>query len=130
MTFERYNNLVEGAISKLGLDAALTRTENEGQWNIAKDENVQIMIDLWEENGIWFFQALSPIGELGDENNASFLKLLLEENHGFCETAFTVFNNGVFLKMTSEAADMDENRILKSITRIAYYNELFQKKIG
>ena len=55
---------------------------------------------------------------------------MLEENHGFCETAFTVLEDKVYLKYTTEADQINEDRIYKSITRIAYYNEMFQEKLG
>lgn len=129
MGFEELNTLVESAIGRLGMDAAEARTENKGQWNIAKNQNTQIMIDLWEEDEHWFFQVLSPICPVGDENNAAFFKFLLEENHGICEASFTILDNNVFLKYTTEAADLTEERAYKSIVRIAYYNEVFLEKV-
>jgi hypothetical protein len=130
MEFEELNTIVESAISKLGMDPAEGRTEQTGQWNIAKDEDTHIMIDLWQENEHWFFQVLSPIGAVGDENNAAFFKFLLEENHGICEASFTILDNNVFLKYTTEAADLTEERAYKSIVRIAYYNEVFREKLN
>ena len=120
---------VENVLTQMGIPAAEAKTENEGQWNIAKDENVELMLDVWEEEGHLFFQALSYVCDLPDENNAPFLKLLLEENHGFCETAFTILDGQVFLKYTTEADDINEDRIFKSITRIAYYNDMFREKL-
>lgn len=121
---------VENVLTQMGIPAAEARTENEGQWNIAKDENIQLMLDVWEENEHLFFQVLSFVCDLPDESNAAFLKLLLEENHGFCETAFTILDGQVFLKYTTEADTVDEDRIYKSITRVAYYNEQFREKLG
>ena len=96
MSLESISKIVENAIAQLGMDPAETRSGNSGQWNIAKNENVQLMMDVWEEQGHWFFQTLSPVCPLGDENNPEFLRLLLEENHGFCEAAFTILDDGVF----------------------------------
>ena len=121
---------VENVLAKMGLNPAEARTENEGQWNIAKDDDLELMIDVWEENGHCFFQVLSLVCELGDSTRPEFLKLLLEENHGFCETAFTILEDKVYLKYTTDADDINEDRIHKSITRIAYYNEMFQEKLG
>jgi hypothetical protein len=120
---------IENVLTQMGIPAAEARTENEGQWNIAKDENVELMLDVWEEEGHLFFQVLSYVCDLPDESNAPFLKLLLEENHGFCETAFTILDEQVFLKYTTEADDINEDRIFKSITRIAYYNDMFREKL-
>ena len=40
---------VENVLTKMGLNPNEAQTENEGQWNIAKDENTEVMIDVWEE---------------------------------------------------------------------------------
>lgn len=121
---------VENTLTQMGIPAAEARTENEGQWNIAKDENIELMVDVWQEEDHAFFQVLSFVCDLPDESNAAFLKLLLEENHGFCETAFTILDGQVFLKYTTEADNLNEERIHKGITRIAYYNETFREKLG
>ncbi len=119
---------VENVIKKMGIPPDEAKTD-EGQWNIAKDENLELMLDVWEENEHSFFQVMSFVCEVGDTSRPEFLKLLLEENHGFCESAFTILDDNVYLKFTAEADDMNEERIHKSITRIAYYNEMFREKL-
>lgn len=121
---------VESMLTKIGLNPDEAKTENEGQWNIAKDENTEVMIDVWEEDGHTFFQAMSFVCEVPPDEQAEFFKLLLEENHGFCEAAFTVMEDNVYLKFTTEADEVDEDRILKNITRIAYYNDMFREKFA
>lgn len=121
---------VEHVLTQMGIPAEEARAEHEGQWNIAKSENVQLMIDVWEENEHYFFQVMSYVCDVVDDKSADFYRLLLEENHGFCETAFTILDDKVYLKFTAEADDVNEDRIFKSITRVAYYNELFQEKLA
>lgn len=121
---------IENVLTQMGIPAEEARTENEGQWNIAKSEKIQLMLDVWEENGHHFFQVLSFVCPLVDDGRSDFLKLLLQENHGFCETAFTILDDQVFLKYTTEADDISDERIYKSLTRVAYYNEMFQEKLG
>lgn len=130
MSFESVCEKVENVIAKLGIDPVEARTENTGQWNIAKDKSLQLMMDVWDENGYLFFQILSFVCPVEDHTRPDFFKLLLQENHGFCETSFTILDNNVFLKYTTEADTADEERIFKSITRIAYYNEVFRQKLG
>lgn len=130
MSIEKISAEIENAIGKLGIDPTEARTQNEGQWNISKDQKIQIMLDLWEEKGLLFFQVLTPVCEVGDANNVDFFKLLLSENHGFCEAAFTILDNGVYLKHTSDAEGLTEEKILKLITRIAFYNEVFSEKLN
>lgn len=121
---------IEHVLTQMGIPATEARGENEGQWNIAKSEDVQLMLDVWEENEHFFFQVMSYVCDVVDEKNSDFYRLLLEENHGFCETAFTILDDKVYLKYTTEADNINEDRILKSITRVAYYNEMFQEKLG
>lgn len=130
MSLELLAEKVESAIEQLGLEPKNARTDQAGQWNLSKEEKIQLMLDVWEENGYFFFQVLSPVCPVGDASNASFFKLLLEENHGLCETAFTILENNVYLKYTTEASDLSADHIFKSITRTAYYNETFQNKMG
>ncbi|MBL7896766.1 MAG: hypothetical protein JNK50_15820 [Bacteroidia bacterium] len=131
MSFESTLQKVESALTRLGINAEDARTENPGQWNISKDQSIQLLLDVWEENGFYFFQVLSLACPVGDENNAQFFKFLLQENHGFCETAFTIIDDNVFLKYTTDADDtLNEERIFKAITRIAYYNQIFREKLG
>ncbi len=121
---------VEKVLTQMGIPAAEARAEKEGQWNIAKSEDVQLMLDVWEEHEHLFFQVMSYVCDVVDDKNADFYRLLLEENHGFSEAAFTILEDKVFLKYTAEADEISEDRIFKGITRIAYYNELFQEKLN
>jgi hypothetical protein len=121
---------VESVLTQMGIPAIEARAENEGQWNIAKSEDIQLMLDVWEEDGHTFFQVMTYVCDVVDDKSADFYRLLLEENHGFCETAFTILDDKVYLKFTSEADDINEDRIFKNITRVAYYNEVFQEKLG
>jgi len=130
MELESLIEKVEKAMEKLGVKGAEARTENAGQWNISKDEKTQLMMDVWEENGYCFFQVLCQVCPVADDSNAGFFKLLLQENHGLCETSFTILEDNVFLKYTTEATDLTEDHIYKSITRTAYYNESFREKMG
>lgn len=130
MSFESVCQKVENVIAKLGINPEEARTENEGQWNIAKDKDLQLMLDVWEENEHLFFQVMSFVCPVVDGTRPDFFKLLLQENHGFCETSFTILDDNVFLKYTTEADSVDEERIFKSITRIAFYNEMFREKLG
>lgn len=130
MSFESIIEKVENVITKLGVDPVQARTENKGQWNISKDQSIQLMIDVWEENGYHFFQALTYVCPVGDDSRPDFFKFLLQENHGLCETAFTILDENVFLKYTTEADEISEETIYKGIRRVAYYNEIFRQKLG
>jgi hypothetical protein len=119
---------VEGTLKTLGLEASEAKT-GEGQYNISKDET-EVLIDVWEDNDRIFFQAMSPVttleGKSGDD-----LKMLLEENHGLVEAAFTIINNEIFIKETIEcSAFFNQERAISTITRIAYYSEVYKSKLA
>lgn len=119
---------VEGTLKTLGLEPSEAQT-GEGQYNINKDKNTEILIDVWEQDGHVFFQAMSPVTVLNDATRTEVLKMLLEENHGMVEAAFTLINNDIFVKETIEcSAFFNQERALSTITRIAFYSESYKAR--
>jgi hypothetical protein len=119
---------LEIVISKLGINPGQAK-QATGQYTISKDQNVQIFMDAFEENEHTFFQILSPIMQIPDTNAEALMIQLLKENHGLVDASFAIIDNAIFIKHTTEdKGQMTEDRIMESIQRIAYYNELFQKK--
>lgn len=125
-----YNQIisrVEGTLKTLGLEPADAKT-GEGQYNLTKDQNIEVMIDVWEQNGKVFFQAMSALVEIESDDFLSYKKYL-EENHNLVEAAFTLINNKIFIKETIEcSAFFSQERAISSITRIAFYNEVYKVK--
>jgi hypothetical protein len=119
---------LEIVISKLGINPGQAK-QAPGQYNISKDQNVQIFMDAFDENEHTFFQVLSPVMQIPDTNMEGLMLQLLKENHGLVDASFAIIDNSIFIKNTTEdKGQITEERILESIQRIAYYNELFQKK--
>lgn len=119
---------LEIAISKLGINPGQAK-QAEGQYNISKDQKVQLYMDAFEENGHLFFQVLSPFTNLPETDQPAFLMKLLKENHGLVDASFAVIDNTVFIKNTTEEkGQLTEDHILESLQRIAYYTELFTDK--
>ncbi len=120
-------NRVEGTLKTLGLEASEAKT-GEGQYNISKENNVDLLIDVWEENERVFFQVMTSVSEL-KADNLEVLKMLLQENHGLVEAAFTIINNEIYIKETIEcSAFFNQERAISTITRIAYYGEVYKAK--
>jgi len=119
---------VEAALKTLGIEPSEAKT-GEGQYNINKDQRTEVMVDVWEENERVFFQVMSPVTKLNDEGRVEVLKMLLEENHGMVEAAFTLINSQIVVKETIEcSAFFNQERALSTITRIAFYSEAYQAR--
>lgn len=120
--------VVENTLKTLGLEPQTAKVA-EGQYNISKDQKIEIMIDVWEENERIFFQALSPVNELNDVTRVEVLQMLLEENHGLVEASFSLAQNTIIVKTTIEcSAFFNQERALSTITRIAFYSEFYKNK--
>jgi hypothetical protein len=120
--------LVINTLKTLGIEPEQAKI-GEGQFNINKDKNTEVLIDVWEENNRIFFQVLSPVTKINDVGRAEVLKMLLEENHGLVEASFALANDDIILKDTIEcSAFFNQERALSTITRIAFYCELYKER--
>lgn len=120
--------LVENTLKTLGIEPEQAKMA-EGQFNINKDKNTEVLIDVWEENNRVFFQVLSPVTKINDVSRAEVLKMLLEENHGLVEASFALAHDDIIIKETMEcSAFFNQERALSTITRIAFYCELYKEK--
>lgn len=116
---------VEGALKTLGIEPSEAKT-GDGQYNINKDQKTEVLVDVWWENERGFFQVMSPVTKVNDETRTEVFKMLLEENHGMVEAAFTLIQGQIFVKETIEcSAFFNQERALSTITRIAFYSEAY-----
>jgi hypothetical protein len=121
-------NRVEGALKTLGIEPSQAKI-NEGSYNISKDKTTEVLVDIWEENQLVFFQVMSPVTQLNNSDRPEVLRMLLEENHGMVEASFTLINGQIVIKETIEcSAFFNQERALACITRIAYYSEVYREK--
>ncbi len=126
--YQQILSIVENTLKTLGIEPAQAKT-GEGQFNINKDKNTEVLIDVWEENYRVFFQVLCPVTKINDVNRTEVLKMLLEENHGLVEASFALAKDDIILKDTIEcSAFFNQERATSTIIRISYYCELYRKK--
>jgi hypothetical protein len=119
---------VEGALKTLGIEPAEARTE-EGQYSISKDNETDLFIDIWKDEGKIFFQIMSPLNDIKIADKDLLYKTLLEENHNMAEAAFALIDDKVFVRETVEcSAFFNQERVLSLITRIAWYSEHYRQK--
>jgi hypothetical protein len=119
---------VEGALKALGIEPAEARTE-EGQYSISKDQDTDLLMDVWKDEDKVFFQIMSPLNNISPGDDAQLYKTLLEENHNMAEAAFALIDGRIFIREAVECtAFFGQERVLSLITRIAWYSENYQQK--
>lgn len=119
---ETFYELVDDAITDLGLNADETHGEQPGQWNLKKGK-FDIMIDLWEQENQFIFQIVSPLCGMPEENKEAFLLHLLEKNYGLSSLSYAVLNETVFLKYSTEASALTKEHVVAILTKMAFYAE-------
>lgn len=132
-----FYEIVESAITELGVNAEEARGENDGEWNL-KRGTASVWIDLWyieDESGA-YFQVMAPIMTLPeDETNKNKLALeLLAINYAIYGVAFAMHEDGIYLKNIREAEELDKSEVIYMIGRCGNYadnyNDELVKKFG
>jgi len=118
-----YYNLVDSAIAELGLNPDETRGDQPGQWNLKKGR-FDIMVDVWEQENQFLFQVVSPLCGLPDDNIEGFLMHLLQKNYGMSGIAYSIMEQSVFLKYTTEANALTKENIISLLNKTAFYAEM------
>ncbi len=119
---ETYYKLVEESIAALGLTAEETRGDQPGQWNLKKGK-FDIMVDVWEQENQFLFQVVCPLCSLPDENKEGFMNFLLQKNYGMSAMAYSIMEESVFLKHTTEMKELSKENIITLLTKTAFYAE-------
>ena len=117
-----YYQLIEEAITALGLNPEDTRGQQEGQWNLKKGR-FDIMVDVWEQEKQFLFQIVSPLCSLPEENKEGFLLHLLQRNYGMSSLAYAIMDDSVFLKFTTEAENLTKDVLMMLFNKTAFYAE-------
>jgi len=127
-----YYQLVENVITKLGVDPSICRSKDgngeikAGQWNMLRG-SAKVWIDLWyiEKEKRAYYQVMSPVMQIPENNKAALFQELLEINDKLYGVAFTIYNNWVWLKVIREVDGMDENEAFAMLTRIGNYADQY-----
>jgi hypothetical protein len=119
---EPYYKLVDDAISALGLNPEETKGQQAGQWNLKKGK-FDIFVDVWEQENHFLFQIISPLCSLPDENKEAFMLHLLKKNYGLSSLAYSIMDDSVFLKYTTELHSLTKENIVALLSKTAFYAE-------
>jgi Putative bacterial sensory transduction regulator len=122
-----YNAMVEEIITSLGVDPALCRGQNSGQYSLMLG-SARVWIDVWyiESQGRSYFQAMSPVMRLPiAASQLAFFQELLEINDKLYGVAFTVYNGWAWLKHIRETDGLDKSEAEAMIHRIGVYADQY-----
>ncbi|MDZ4839906.1 MAG: YbjN domain-containing protein [Bacteroidota bacterium] len=117
---------VEEGINLAGVDATLCRTENDlGQWNLKTGET-EIWIDIYssdEEHD--YFQVMSPLVYIPNENRENFYRELLDLNYQMIGIHFVTYKEGVYLKFMKDAAHTQSSEVFAILSRFGKFGPAF-----
>ncbi len=122
-----YFLMVEDIISTLGVDPALCRGQNPGQYSLMLG-SARVWIDVWyiESEKRSYFQAMSPVMRLPIASSEhAFFKELLEINDKLYGVAFTIYNGWAWLKHIRETDALDRSEAEAMINRIGVYADQY-----
>jgi hypothetical protein len=112
--------MVENCISSLGVDPAVCRGDQPGQWNMKKGSaNVWIDVFIINENG--YFQCMAPVSAIPQVQKAEFYEEILETNHKLYGVGMTKFKDWIYVKTIREVEDLSEDEIMAQMNRIGVY---------
>ncbi|MBS1650968.1 MAG: hypothetical protein JSU07_03065 [Bacteroidetes bacterium] len=126
--YQKIIETVEAALKTLGVTIEGTKVA-DGRYNISKNNNIHVQIDVWQQEHLVFFQVLSHVTKINNNNKCEVLQMLLEENHIMVEASFAISGEDIFIKDTIDcSAFFDENRVLSTINRIGFYCEAYKTR--
>ncbi len=126
-----YYQMVENVIKELGVDPALCRGQNLGQWNM-KLGSASVWIDVFQskdQNGNFidggYFQMMAPVLDVPTERQGEFFQELLEINHNLYGVAFTKFQNGIYIKSIRELDNLEQSEVMATFNRVGRYADQY-----
>jgi hypothetical protein len=119
-----YYQMVETIISKLGVDPAICRGENPGQWSLKKG-SASVWVDVWklQDEDYGYIQIMAPICEFPVNGREIFMNEVLEINHNLYGVGFTKYKEWLYLKGIRELDGLDEAEATALFNRIGNYSD-------
>lgn len=127
---QQYYDMVENCIKALGVDPAICRGEQAGQWSLQKG-SASVWIDVWhiESEGRGYFQVLAPVMQVPENRKEEFFQELLELNYGFYGAAFVKFKDWIYVKMIRELDGLEEKEAAATMNRVGFYADEYDDKL-
>jgi hypothetical protein len=138
--FEGYSNLIEEALTTLGVNKENARCSEPGQWLIFNGET-EVYVDLWEQKtdsgwnyfqpegyNLHVFQVLAPICKLpeGDDMLQAFYEDLLQNNLNLLFASYIINKDeqmlAVKFRRICNAIKLED--VIEAIESVGFYAEL------
>ena len=133
---ERIVELVENHLESEGLDLETVRKKSKDDhpyWAFAQG-SAAVRIHLIagpEERGINYFQVVSPVLVLPEENREALFQRLLELNADqLWMCGFAIRNDTVLLTADRTTVDLDRSEVVEMIERVAAYADKFDDELA
>jgi hypothetical protein len=125
---QQYYIIVEEGIRAAGVEPELCRSETEGQWNLKRHES-DVWVDVWpvEQEGRTYFQVMTPLVEIPEENHEEFYRELLDLNYQMVGASLVTYKNGVYVKFTGEVDFLTADLVAVVMNRVGYYGQVFEQ---
>lgn len=132
---QHYFNTLEEVIRDFGVDPAICRGEQAGQWNL-KLGSASVWVDIWQskdqqgnllESG--YLQVMAPVVDVPVENQHLFCRELLEINHQLYGVGFTIYSNKAYIKAIRELEGLDKSEIAATLNRVGVYADDYDDKL-
>lgn len=120
---------IEEALRMAAVNPDDCRTSGgDTQWNL-KSHDIEIWIDIYsaEEEGRLYFQVMSPLVMVPENDKEAFFRHLLELNYQLIGTHFVVYKEGVYLKYMRDALNISTEEVYNVLNRFSRFAHVFQK---
>ena len=123
---QSYYDMIEGIIRSFGVDPVACRGNQPGSWSLVRG-SAKVYIDCWhiESQGRAYFQVMSPVIKVPEQNREMFYFDLLSFNDKLFSCAFAIYNDWAWIKMIREVDGMDTNEAAAIMQRVGAYADQY-----
>ncbi len=118
MELSEYYQIIEEAISDLGVEPETARTESPGIWTLAYKKTSFLVSILTLQDGKSYFKCMCSVSKIPKENISDFFSEVLEIGHQMPAACLTRFQDLIYLSEGRQVEGLDKIEIVASIGRI------------
>jgi Putative bacterial sensory transduction regulator len=130
-----YYEMVEKVIKELGVDPAICRGQNLGQWNMRLG-SASVWIDVFQSKDAQgnfidggYLQIMAPVMEVPSERQLEFFQEVLEINHQLYGVGMTKFQNSIYVKSIRELDNLEQSEVMSTFNRVGRYADQYDDSL-